>query len=69
LATKTGGKYSVGLGELASIASTIKPREQVNYLPNAPDSEFRQRLNGLLMALIAGALSLEWLTRRLSRLA
>ena len=69
LASKTGGKYWIGLGGLESIASTIKPREQVNYLPNAPDSEFRQRLNALLMALIAGALSLEWLTRRLSRLA
>ncbi|MFN6300846.1 MAG: hypothetical protein ACK42H_01500 [Planctomycetota bacterium] len=69
LASKTGGKYWVGLSGLESIASTIKPREQVNYLPNAPDSEFRQRLNALLMALIAGALSLEWLTRRLSRLA
>jgi uncharacterized membrane protein len=69
LASKTGGKYSVGLSALDSIASIIKPREQVNYLPNAPDNEFRQRLNALLMALIAGALSLEWLTRRLSRLA
>jgi len=69
LASKTGGKYWVGLNGLETIAQSIKPREQVNYLPNAPDSEFRQRLNALLMALIAGALSLEWLTRRLSRLA
>jgi hypothetical protein len=69
LASKTGGKYSLGLSGLDAIVSSIKPREQVNYLPNAPDNEFRQRLNALLMALIAGALSLEWLTRRLSRLA
>lgn len=69
LASKTGGKYWIGLNGVESIPSSIKPREQVNYLPNAPDSEFRQRLNALLMALIAGALSLEWLTRRLSRLA
>jgi hypothetical protein len=69
LATKTGGKYSLGLSGLDTVVSSIKPREQVNYLPNAPDNEFRQRLNALLMALIAGALSLEWLTRRLSRLA
>jgi iron complex outermembrane receptor protein len=69
LASKTGGKYSLGLSGLDTIVSSIKPREQVNYLPNAPDNEFRQRLNALLMALIAGALSLEWLTRRLSRLA
>jgi hypothetical protein len=57
------------LSGLDTVVSSIKPREQVNYLPNAPDNEFRQRLNALLMALIAGALSLEWLTRRLSRLA
>jgi len=69
LASKTGGKYSLGLSGLDTVVSSIKPREQVNYLPNAPDNEFRQRLNALLMALIAGALSLEWLTRRLSRLA
>ena len=69
LASKTGGTYSLGLSGLDTIVSSIKPREQVNYLPNAPDNEFRQRLNALLMALIAGALSLEWLTRRLSRLA
>ena len=69
LASKTGGTYSLGLSGLDAIVSSIKPREQVNYLPNAPDNEFRQRLNALLMALIAGALSLEWLTRRLSRLA
>jgi hypothetical protein len=69
LASKTGGSYSLGLSGLDSVVSSIKPREQVNYLPNAPDNEFRQRLNALLMALIAGALSLEWLTRRLSRLA
>lgn len=69
LAAKTGGKYSVGLNGLEAVARTITPREQVNYLPNAPDNEFRQRLNTLLMALIAGALSLEWLARRLSRLA
>ena len=69
LASKTGGKYWVGLQDLGGLPDTIVPRDQINYLPNAPDSAFRQRLNGLLMALIAGALCLEWLTRRLSRLA
>ena len=69
LAAKTGGKYWVGLQDLGGLPESIVPRDQINYLPNAPDSAFRQRLNGLLMALIAGALCLEWLTRRLSRLA
>jgi hypothetical protein len=78
LASRTGGKLWIGLdglqsapaeGAAPSLAASIKPRDQVNFLPNAPDREFQQRLLGLLMALIAGALSLEWLTRRLSRLA
>ncbi|MEI8210614.1 MAG: hypothetical protein WCI02_00555 [Planctomycetota bacterium] len=78
LAVRTGGKYWIGLDSLQapgetsnglSLPASIKPRDQVNFLPNAPDREFQQRLLTLLMALIAGALALEWLTRRLSRLA
>lgn len=51
------------------IVSLIAPREQVNFLPGAPDRPFQQRLMGALMALIGTALSLEWLLRRLSKLA
>jgi hypothetical protein len=51
------------------IVSMIAPREQVNFLPGAPDRQFQQRLMGSLMALIGTALSLEWLLRRLSKLA
>ncbi|MDZ4852058.1 MAG: VWA domain-containing protein [Pirellulaceae bacterium] len=51
------------------IVSMIAPREQVNFLPGAPDRQFQQRLMGTLMALIGTALSLEWLLRRLSKLA
>lgn len=83
LATRTGGKYWVGMNEAAglgsgtssttvvdgTIVSAVVPRDQVNYLPGAPDRDFQQRLMGLLMAFIAGALSLEWLIRRLSKLA
>jgi hypothetical protein len=77
LATRTGGKYWIGLDALqptsndptATLVGAIKPRDQVNFLPNAPDRDFQQRLMALLMALIAGSLGLEWLTRRLSRLA
>ncbi|MFN9712701.1 MAG: hypothetical protein ACK57G_02720 [Planctomycetota bacterium] len=80
LATRTGGKYWIGLDSLKSdqganpqalspLVSAIEPRDQTNYVPGAPDIQFQQRLMTLLMALIAGALSLEWLTRRLSRLA
>lgn len=80
MAVRTGGKYWIGLDSLQSassegkksaalLADAIEPRDQTNYVPGAPDVEFQQRLMALLMALIAGALSLEWLTRRLSRLA
>jgi len=77
LATRTGGKYWIGLDSLrgnqpesvSPLVAAIEPRDQTNYVPGAPDIQFQQRLMTLLMALIAGALSLEWLTRRLSRLA
>jgi len=51
------------------LVAASEPRDQSNYVPGAPDVAFQQRLMTLLMALIAGALCLEWLTRRLSRLA
>jgi hypothetical protein len=80
LALRTGGKYWIGLESLRGAAdkeaqalsplvAAIEPRDQTNYVPGAPDVAFQQRLMTLLMALIAGALCLEWLTRRLSRLA
>jgi hypothetical protein len=80
LALRTGGKYWIGLDALrgqrdkepqtlSPLVAAIEPRDQTNYVPGAPDVQFQQRLMTLLMALIAGALSLEWLTRRLSRLA
>ncbi len=52
-----------------TIASRITPREQVNFLPGAPDRQFQERLMGALMIFIGTALSLEWLIRRLSKLA
>ena len=84
LANRTGGKYWIGMDSLlpsqsavssasAAIGSTlpqsIESRDQTNYLPGSPDREFQQRLMGILMALIVGCLSMEWLIRRLSRLA
>jgi len=84
LANRTGGKYWIGMDSLlpipsaaanatAGIGSTlpqsIESRDQTNYLPGSPDREFQQRLMGILMALIVGCLCMEWLIRRLSRLA
>jgi hypothetical protein len=72
LANRTGGKYWLGVRSLlgeSPLANLIESRDQTNYLPGAPDREFQQRLMGVLMALIVGCLSLEWLIRRLSKLA
>ena len=52
-----------------TLPESIESRDQTNYLPGSPDREFQQRLMGILMALIVGCLSMEWLIRRLSRLA
>jgi hypothetical protein len=51
------------------LAGALEPQEQIAYLPGLPDAEFARRLMTWLMALICGALCLEWLFRRLSRLA
>jgi hypothetical protein len=53
----------------SALPQSIESRDQTNYLPGSPDREFQQRLMGILMALIVGCLSMEWLIRRLSRLA
>ncbi len=51
------------------LVARIAPQDQVAYLPGATDHVFQLRWLGWLMAWIAGALSLEWLIRRLHRLA
>lgn len=83
LADRTGGSYFVGLeaavrGKSASaagspatksLAELIKPQDQLNVLPGTPDRTFDRVLMTWLMALICGALCLEWLFRRLGKLA
>lgn len=84
LAVETGGRYWTGvsraLGETsaaapldgsptAPITESIEPQDQVAYLPGAPDRTFELRWLGWLLTWIAGSLTLEWLSRRLHRLA
>lgn len=75
MARRTGGAYYVGIPAVlghqgaASLPSVIEPQDQQTYLPGTPDRLFQQRLMAWLMILICGALSLEWLVRRLNRLA
>lgn len=76
IAQTTHGAYYVGIesalgrsGTQPPLVNLLQPQDQVTYLPGLPDADFDRRLMVWLMALICGALSLEWLLRRLSRLA
>jgi hypothetical protein len=77
IADKTGADYYVGVEAAtgkdgtgrASLATALKPQDQVTVLPGTPDRSFERLLMGWLMGLICGVLCLEWLLRRLSKLA
>jgi len=77
LADKTGGAYYVGFDAAlnrggagrAPIAVLLEPQDQVTYLSGTPDKQFERVLMTWLMGLICGVLCLEWLIRRLSKLA
>jgi len=74
---KTTGQYFIGLpaamqgggASRTSLVKAVEPQDQVVYLPESVDARFDLHLLGWLMALICGALCLEWLARRLSKLA
>jgi hypothetical protein len=73
----TGGSYFIGFdaamnrrgSNRASLPTILQPNDQIIYLPESVDRLFDERLMGWLLTLIAGTLCLEWLVRRLSRLA
>ena len=76
MAVDTGGQYWTGAtaalgvsGGDPGVVDRLEPQDQVAYLPGAADRVFQLRWLGWLMAWIAGSLSLEWLSRRLHRLA
>lgn len=76
LAQSTGGAYYVGTQAAAGVpggqpplANIVEPQDHVTFLPGTPDRRFEFHLMAWLMGLICGVLSLEWLLRRLSRLA
>jgi hypothetical protein len=77
IADKTGGDYFVGMAAAvgtsgtghAGLAAAIKPQDQVTILPGTPDRSFERQLMGWLLGLICGVLCVEWLLRRLSKLA
>ena len=77
IAEQTGGKYYVGVAAavhrstagLPTISGLLEPQDQTTYLPGTPDRQFERQLMIWLMVVLCGMLSLEWLLRRLSRLA
>ena len=75
LAKRSGGEYFIGLegaigtADAPGLDQALVPQDQVTFLPETPDRDFDQRLKGWLLAPICGALCLEWLIRRLSKLA
>lgn len=75
LAERTGGLYfngiaeAAGRGQVASLAAQVEPHDRLTPLPDLPDKRFERRLMWWQLGLIAGALCLEWLIRRMSKLA
>jgi len=75
IAQGSGGEYYVGLpaavtgGSVPAVAKRLPDRTEVTTLTGAPDADFERRLMMWVLALACGTLSLEWLIRRLSKLA
>jgi von Willebrand factor type A domain len=75
MASLTEGKYlavdaSVDNGEIVSrLMDVLQPQPQTTVLPGTPDVDFARRRNLTLMWLIAMLLTMEWVVRRLHRLA
>lgn len=70
LTQKTGGTYFPDFDAAKTdLVAKIAPRDQIQFLPGAPDREFQFRLMATLMTVIGTALSMEWFIRRLSKLA
>ena len=51
------------------LVAAVRPQPQVTILPGTPNSQFTERRNLVLMWLIATMLTMEWVIRRLHRLA
>jgi hypothetical protein len=76
LAEETGGTYykdfhaaAYGDGDLKPLKDAIKNRAEMKLLKDSPDQRFAELQMQWLLGVIAGALFLEWIIRRLNRLA
>lgn len=77
-ADQTSGNYFVGISATAldtdnpeadSLVRNIVARDQETELPGTPDKDFEEMLMGWLIAIISGILCVEWIIRRLCKLA
>jgi hypothetical protein len=76
LASRTGGQYyaspalaAAGASGLPSVAELLPSRAVTQTRIGKPDEAFAERVNQALLGVICGALCLEWLFRRLLKLA
>lgn len=76
VAQRTDGRYYADVTTLATggnglppLASLFPSRAETRIVRGKPDQQFTERLNQVLLGVIAGALFLEWTLRRLLRLA
>ena len=75
LTQTTGGKYYVGMNTItpsqgtSPLVGAILPQDQITFIPGAADKQFDRVLMTWILILVSFALSLEWLLRRLHRLA
>lgn len=77
LTDRTAGAYYVGFSAAmnrdgagtAPLPNRIEPQDQVTYLTETPDEKFEFTLRSWLLGFICGVLCLEWLIRRLNKLA
>ncbi len=74
---RTGGTYFTTLQAAAAseaekvtaLSKVVPSQDQISKVIGTPDQQFQLRLMTALLTLIGGALSLEWLLRRLNKLA
>jgi hypothetical protein len=76
LAAGAGGQYypspqlaAEGGGGVPRASELLESRAETKILRGKPDPAFAERTNQWLLGVICGALGLEWLLRRLMKLA
>ena len=77
IAELSQGDYYIGLTAVTNqagasrvpLTSRLEPQDQQTTLPGTPDPNFEEKLMAWLIGLVCAALCLEWLLRRLARLA